>query len=104
MDSKKIAIPKKLIVVFVGIFVISFSTGFTPSIETQVCLPNFIEVEFYECDEEDNKGENLQSSFLIKSVHDNSICPQKNAITLRELFQSRKFWLSTSFPRPPPKV
>ena len=105
MDSKKIVTRIKLIVAFTGIFAISFLTGFTPSLYTQACLPNYVQLEFYECDEEDIKGDNnLQSSFLIKSVRDNSICPIKNAITLRELFQTRKFWLSCSSPRPPPKV
>jgi hypothetical protein len=104
MDSKKKVTKKKLIVAFIGVFVISFLTGFTPSLGTQACLPNYVQLEFYECDEEDIKGENLQSSFLIKSVHDDSICPIKNAITLRELFQTQKFWLSSSSPRPPPKV
>ena len=93
MGFKKIAIKKKLIVAFIGIFVIFFMTGFTPLLDTQVCLPNYIQIEFCECDEEDIKGDNLQSSFLIKSVHDNSICPIKNSITLRELFQTRKFIL-----------
>ena len=104
MGSKKIAIKKKLIVAFIGIFVISFMTGFTPFLDTQVCLPNYIQIEFYECDEEDIKGDNLQRTFLIKSVHDNSICSKKNSITLREIFQTQKFWLSTCSPRPPPKV
>ena len=104
MDSKKIVILKKLIVVFVGIFVISFLPGFTPSPDTQACLPNQNQIEFFECEEEDIKGDNLQSSFLIKSVHDNSICLLKNTITLRELFQTRKFFLSSYSPRPPPKV
>lgn len=104
MDSKKIVTPKKLIVAFIGIFIISFLIGFTPSIDTQACLPNYIQIKFCECDEEDIKGDNLQSSFLIKSVHDNSISLIKNAITLRELFHTRKFWLSSSSPRPPPKV
>ena len=104
MDSKIIVTPKKLIVAFIAIFFISFLTGFTPSLDTRAGLPNYIQIEFYECDEEDIKGDNLQSGFLKKSVHDNSICPIKNAITLRELFQNRKFWPSSSSPRPPPKV
>ena len=104
MDSKKLVTKKRLIVAFIGIFAISFLTGFTPSLDTQACLPNFIQIEFYECDEEDIKGDNLQSRFLIKSVHDNSICPIKNATTLRELVQTQKFLLSSYSPRPPPKV
>ena len=96
MDSQKIVTQKKLMVAFIGIFVISFLTGFTLSSDTQACLPNYIQIEFYECDEEDIKGNNLQSSFLIESVNDNSICPIKNARTLRELFKTRKFWLSCS--------
>jgi hypothetical protein len=104
MGSKKISIKKKLVVAFIGIFVIWFMTGFTPLLGTQACLPNHNQIEFYKCDEEDIKSDNLQSSFLIKFVNDNSICPIKNPITLRELFQTRKFWLSSSSPRPPPKV
>ena len=104
MDSKKIVTKIKLIVAFTGIFAISFLTGFTPSSDTQACLPNQNQIEFFECEEEDIKGDNLQSSFLIKSVHDNSICLLKNTITLRELFRTRKFWLSSSSPRPPPKA
>jgi hypothetical protein len=104
MDSEKIVNKIKLIAAFTGIFAISFLTGFTPLIDTQAYLPNYIQIEFCECDEEDIKGNNLQSSFLIKSVYDNSICSIKNGITLRELFQTRKFWLSSSSPRPPPQV
>ena len=104
MDSKKIVTKVKLIAAFTGVFAISFLTGYTSSFGTQACLPSNIQIEFYECDEEDIKGDNLQSGFLIKSVHDNSICSIKNAITLRELFQTRKFWLSSFSPRPPPKV
>lgn len=103
MDSKKIVTQKKLIVAFIGIFAISFLTGFTPSLDTQACLPNYIQIEFCECDEEDIKGDNPQNSFLIKSVYANSIGPIKNAITIRELFQTRKFWLSSYSPRPPPQ-
>lgn len=104
MDSKKIVTKLKLIVGFIGMFVISFLTGFTPSIDTPAYLPNYIQIEFYACDEEDIKGDNQQSSFLIKSVDDDSICPTKNAITLKKLVQTRKFWLSCYSPRPPPKV
>ena len=104
MDSQKIVTKKTLIVAFIGIFAIYFLTGFTPSLDTQACLPNYIEIEFYECDEEDLKGDNLPSSFLIKSAHDNSIGPIKYAITSNELFPTQKFWLSCYSPRPPPQV
>jgi hypothetical protein len=104
MGSRKFVTQIKLIVRFIAIFVISLLTGFTQTFDTQACLPNYIQTEFYEGDEEDIKGDNLQSSYLKKSIQDNSICPVKNAIILIELFHSRKFWLSSSSPRPPPEV
>jgi len=104
MDCQKIATRIKLIVAFAGIFAISFFTGFTPPSDTQACLPNHNQSEFIECDEEDIKSDNLQSSFLTKSAHDNTLCPIKNAITLTELFQTPKLWLSSASPRPPPQV
>jgi hypothetical protein len=104
MNPRIIVTQNKLIVAFIGIFAIFSLTGLTPSLDAQACLPNFIQIECYECDEEDIRGDNLKSSFLIKSVHDNSICSIKKAITLEKLFPFRKFWLSSSSPRPPPKV
>jgi hypothetical protein len=104
MDCQKIITRIKLIVAFTGIFAISFLTGFTPSSGTQACLPNHNQIEFFECDEEDIKSDNLQSSFLIKSTQDNTLCLIKYALTLRELFKTRKFWLSSSCPRPPPQA
>jgi hypothetical protein len=59
MGSQKIAIKKKLSVAFIGIFVICFMTGFTPLLDTQACLPNYIQIEFCERDEEDIRGDNL---------------------------------------------
>jgi hypothetical protein len=104
MDCKRIITEIKLIAAFTGIFTISFLIGFGPPSGTEACLPNHNQIEFYACDEEDIKSDNLQSSFLIKSVNNNSLCFIKYALTLKELFHTRKFWLSSSSPRPPPQA
>jgi hypothetical protein len=104
MDCRKIINGIKLIAAFTGIFAISFLTGFTPPSGAETCLPNHNLIEFYACDEEDIKSGNPQSSFLIKSVNNNSLSFIKSALTLKEFSHTRKFWLSSSSPRPPPQV
>lgn len=103
MDSNKIVSKKILIVAFLGTLTISFFIGSMSSSDTQACLTLYIQLEPDAFDERNNKGDKLQSDFFKKSVHNNIICTLNNITNLRELFQTRKFWLPSFLPRPPPK-
>lgn len=89
----KIVSKKILIVAFLGTLTISFFIGSMSSSDTQACLTLYIQLEPDAFDERNNKGDKLQSDFFKKSVHNNIICTLNNITNLRELFQTRKFWL-----------
>ncbi len=104
MDSLKIVPKKILLVAFLGTLTIIFLTGFMLSSDTQACLTPYTQLEPDAFDKGNNEDDKLHSDFLKKSAHNNGIFTTlNNVINLRELFQTRKFWLSPFLPRPPPK-